>query len=381
MTSMAVKAYPVKDRRLREVTLALAIELVAMAGLSADPAAALDSGRAAEIFGRMVSALGGPADFIESMDSHLDPAPIVRDIMLEAVERRFGTYRAPAVIEMLSDNGSPYIAKDTQIFARQLGLKPCFTPVQSPQSNGISEAFVKTLKQRYSMSYNARHTRTGTLWEERFKSVLVENGENAKAAVAAYIDLNPVRAKIVADPKDYRWSGYGEACGGGRAAREGLIAVHDSRGYEQKGAWRLVSARYRTLLYVAGGERREAYTERVVRSGIKTREVDRVVGSGGKMTLQEALRCRVRYFTDGMAIGGEPTTLEVELAQRYGSPAGPLAEGDYVIILIDNGSRDLIGDDLTEDTIRHTASFQLRVVSMESSLSGSICPSKTLTFC
>jgi transposase InsO family protein len=50
---------------------------------------------------------------------------------------------------MLSDNGSPYIAKDTQIFARQLGLKPRFTPVQSPQSNGISEAFVKTLKRDY----------------------------------------------------------------------------------------------------------------------------------------------------------------------------------------------------------------------------------------
>mgnify|MGYP002651209436 FL=1 len=73
----------------------------------------------------------------------------IRDLMLEAVERRFGTYRAPAVIEMLSDNGSPYIAKDTQVFARQLGLKPCFTPVQSPQSNGISEAFVKTLKRDY----------------------------------------------------------------------------------------------------------------------------------------------------------------------------------------------------------------------------------------
>ena len=41
------------------------------------------------------------------------------------------------------------IAKDTQIFARQLGLKPCFTPVRSPQSNGMSEAFVKTLKHDY----------------------------------------------------------------------------------------------------------------------------------------------------------------------------------------------------------------------------------------
>ena len=45
--------------------------------------------------------------------------------------------------------GSPYIAGKTQIFARQLGLKPCFTPVQSPQSNGIAEAFVKTLKRDY----------------------------------------------------------------------------------------------------------------------------------------------------------------------------------------------------------------------------------------
>lgn len=69
--------------------------------------------------------------------------------MLEAVERRFGTCRTLSVVETLSDDGSPYVAKETQVFARQLGLKPCLTPVQSPQSNGISEAFVKTLKRDY----------------------------------------------------------------------------------------------------------------------------------------------------------------------------------------------------------------------------------------
>ena len=106
---------------------------------------------------------------------------------------------------------------------------------------GDVSAFVKTLKQRYSMSYNSRHGRTGTLWEERFKSVLVENGESAKAVVAAYIDLNPVRAGLVSDPKDYRWSGYGEACGGSKLARDGLIEVHDSLLYEQRGAWRHVA--------------------------------------------------------------------------------------------------------------------------------------------
>jgi putative transposase len=73
----------------------------------------------------------------------------VRDMMLEAVERRFGGYRASASVEMLSDNGSPYIARETRIFTAQLGLKPCFTPVKSPQSNGISEAFVNTLKRDY----------------------------------------------------------------------------------------------------------------------------------------------------------------------------------------------------------------------------------------
>jgi transposase InsO family protein len=73
----------------------------------------------------------------------------VRDMMLEAVETRFGGYRAPQPVEMLSHNGSPYIAKDTRVFARQIGLKPCFTPIKSPQSNGIPEAFVTTLKRDY----------------------------------------------------------------------------------------------------------------------------------------------------------------------------------------------------------------------------------------
>lgn len=71
------------------------------------------------------------------------------DMLLEAVGRRFGSYHAPAVVEVLSDNGSAYTAKETRIFARQLGLKSCFTPVASPQSNGMSEAFVKTLKRDY----------------------------------------------------------------------------------------------------------------------------------------------------------------------------------------------------------------------------------------
>ena len=73
----------------------------------------------------------------------------VRDMMLEAVEKRSCGHRATHPVEMLSDNGSPYTARDTRIFASQLGLRPCFTPVKSPESNGISEAFVNTLKRDY----------------------------------------------------------------------------------------------------------------------------------------------------------------------------------------------------------------------------------------
>ena len=73
----------------------------------------------------------------------------VRDVMLEAVEKRFAAMRAPHPVEHLSDNGSPYTAKDTRDFAAALNLVPCFTPVRSPESNGMSEAFVKTFKRDY----------------------------------------------------------------------------------------------------------------------------------------------------------------------------------------------------------------------------------------
>ena len=73
----------------------------------------------------------------------------IRDLMLEAVEKRFKLLRAPAPVEWLSDNGSAYTAAETRQFASQLNLLACFTPVASPQSNGMSEAFVKTIKRDY----------------------------------------------------------------------------------------------------------------------------------------------------------------------------------------------------------------------------------------
>jgi putative transposase len=74
----------------------------------------------------------------------------VRDLMVAAVEHRFGRVnRLPLTIEWLSDNGSCYIAGDTRSFARHIGLEPRTTPIESPQSNGMAEAFVRTIKRDY----------------------------------------------------------------------------------------------------------------------------------------------------------------------------------------------------------------------------------------
>ena len=75
----------------------------------------------------------------------------IRDLMIESVERRFGLVdKLPKPIEWLSDNGSPYTAGETRALARDIGLVPCTTPIQSPQSNGMAEAFVKLIKRDYA---------------------------------------------------------------------------------------------------------------------------------------------------------------------------------------------------------------------------------------
>jgi putative transposase len=100
----------------------------------------------------------------------------IRDLMVESVERRFGLVnKLPIRIEWLSDNGSPYIAGDTRALARYIGLVPCTTPIQSPQSNGMAEAFVKTFKRDYAR-VSAKPDASSVLrqldsWFEHYNSV------------------------------------------------------------------------------------------------------------------------------------------------------------------------------------------------------------------
>ncbi len=87
--------------------------------------------------------------------------------------------------------------------------------------------FMKLLKQRFTMWHNRAHDTKGTLWTERFKSILIESREehNPLHVVASYIDLIPLREGLVERPEDYPYSGYGSATAGSAAGQRGLASL------------------------------------------------------------------------------------------------------------------------------------------------------------
>jgi len=159
---------------------------------------------------------------------------------------------------------------------------------------GDVSLFMKELKQRFSIWYNHAHKRFGTLWAERFKSVLVEDKQHSLATVAAYIDLNPVRAGMVKDPKDYRFSSYGELMAGSKRFEQALTHILETK--DPKWARR----EYRKLLYLFGSSQHRKH--QVV---MDEEKVKQVVEADGEVSRAELLRLRVRYFSDGMVLGSQ----------------------------------------------------------------------------
>ena len=163
--------------------------------------------------------------------------------------------------------------------------------------------YMKDLKQKFTQWYNRRAHRRGNLWEERFKSLLVEGSQHALLTMASYIDLNPVRAGICKDPSDYRYSGYGEALGGSRVAREGLKTL--VRAYGGKTDWRSVQKDYRVHLYEVGGSKGLKVDGIPLNAGFSREQVIDVLKKKGELTQSQLIRCRVRYFTDGVVLGSQ----------------------------------------------------------------------------
>ena len=163
--------------------------------------------------------------------------------------------------------------------------------------------FMRAVKLRFSRWFNKRHGRRGALWMGRFKSVVVEGSRDQGSSVkneldalkvmAAYIDLNPVRAEVVERAEEYRWSGWSAALAGDKEAVAGLCEVvgcqetqWEGRGREAYGMW--VS------------ETRRQVRARKVR-GAQT--ADSVEHPG--------LMAKVRAFSAGVAVGSETFVEEV----------------------------------------------------------------------
>ena len=185
--------------------------------------------------------------------------------------------------------------------------------------------FMKELKYRFSIWFNRREKRRGPVWEDRFRSSLIEDKPGYLATAAAYIDNNPVRAGIVTDAKDFRFCGYASALAGDPDALAGLAVLTAAYGVEQ-GEARIV-ARYRVLLYGKGEE-----TETTAGYSREARE--EVLRAHGELKPWKLVAHRLRWLSDGAVIGSKGfvsemrTQLRKKLRLKRASGAYASTEGD-----------------------------------------------------
>jgi len=157
----------------------------------------------------------------------------------------------------------------------------------------ISE-YQKHLKSGFSRWYNKRKDRQGTLWMERFKGPLVEDAPEPRQIVSAYVDLNPVRACIVDDPKDYRHCGYAAALAGDLRCRQGIMRI---MGIDD---WEAAAAAYRKFFMRRGSRQTDG------KPGFISRELLlKTLQENGHLPRNELLLLRIRYLTDGLVFGTE----------------------------------------------------------------------------
>lgn len=157
---------------------------------------------------------------------------------------------------------------------------------------GDLSEFEKRLKHRFSYWYNKLHGRKGALWMERFGSTLTEDCQRATVPMSAYVDLNSVRACLVDDPKDYPYCGYAAALAGDKRCRDGLLRLL------HRTDWGDALAYYRKFLMIRGHSEARGKPGKVSRK-LLLQTLER----NGTLTVSELLRLKIRYFTEGLAIG------------------------------------------------------------------------------
>jgi REP element-mobilizing transposase RayT len=211
------------------------------------------------------------------------------DVLLERYRLYYGsqktpqsTYSVEVLEEILKEGGAAADSARQRILSRM----------------GDLPSFMRELKQRFTIWYNHKHNNKGTIWAARYKSLLVEDSPESLTRVAAYLDLNPVRAQLVDDPKDYRWCGYAAAMGGNRLMRSAMIDL-----FGQKHDFAEALKSYRLILFGKGYLIKGTVDSN--KGTISAEKLEDVMRKGGAVPLNELLRVRVRYFSDGMALGSK----------------------------------------------------------------------------
>ena len=159
--------------------------------------------------------------------------------------------------------------------------------------------FVQEIKQSFSRYYNRMHNRRGTLWAERFKSVIVQNGESLLNCLA-YIDLNPVRAGIVQRPESYRWCSIGhhaqtENKDGFLSTDFGLVEFGNCDEQER-------FRRYRRYVYEEGASKRSDDKSKQV---ISQKTLNKERDNDFEISKTSMFLNKSRYFTDSGVIGSK----------------------------------------------------------------------------
>ena len=198
---------------------------------------------------------------------------------------------------------------------------------------GSISRFVQELKQTFSHWYNKRHDREGYLWSDRFKGILVENGE-AQTICSAYIDLNPIRAKMVEKPEDYRWCSLGIRVRNPSRVGKLLGATGDNGETKIKMKTDISNGhsfvkengdneihcnsfeRYREFVYISGG------MERNRKGNISPELIAEVKEFHGKLGIGDSLKFRVRNISEGLAIGSHSfiSGIQQQLKRKYIRP-------------------------------------------------------------
>jgi len=165
--------------------------------------------------------------------------------------------------------------------------------------------FLKELKQRFTMWFNARHQLFGTIWAERFKSLLVENDPSVLRIVGAYIDLNPLRAKMAIQPEKYRWCGLAAAERGDPLAQAGVMTMVGAHGWAE--ARRL----YRKFVYETGSP--PSQNERHA-------TVDAAVKDTNEWIANPCLWTRQKFLSEGWMVGSGRFAQATKA--RFSTPSG-----------------------------------------------------------